>query len=48
MVYHILWMGYARSPYRDFESCLIMVVGLDEDDIQLVLKQYNPNFVFHD
>ena len=37
-------MGYARSPFRDFESYLRVVVGLDEDDIQLILKQYNANF----
>ena len=34
-------MGYARSPFRGFESCLRIVVGLDEDDIQLLLKQEN-------
>ena len=34
-------MGYVKSPFRDFESYLRIVVGLDEDDIQLVLKQYN-------
>ena len=38
-------MGYARSPFRDFESYLRIVVGLIEDDIQLFLKQYNSNFV---
>ena len=38
-------MGYARSPFRDFESYLRIVVGLDEDDIQLILKQYNSKFV---
>ena len=41
-------MGYARSPFRDFESYLRFVVGLDEDDIQLILKQYNANFVTFD
>ena len=35
----ILLMGYARSPYRDFEIYLRIVVGLEEDDIQLILKQ---------
>ena len=43
--YFILLMGYARSPFRVFESYLRIVVGLDEDDIQLILKQYNANFV---
>ena len=32
-------MGYARSPFRDFENYLRIVVGLDEDDNQLILKQ---------
>ena len=40
-------MGYARSPFRDFESYLAIVVGLDEDDIQLILKQKNSNFVIY-
>ena len=39
--YIILLMAYARSPFRDFESYLRIVVGLDEDDIRLILKQYN-------
>ena len=38
-------MGFARSPFRDFESYLRIVVGLDENDIRLNLKQYNANFV---
>ena len=37
-------MGYARSPFRDFQSYQRIVVGLDEDDMQLILKQYNANF----
>ena len=37
--YSILIMGYARSPFRDFESYHRIVAGLDEDNIQLVLKQ---------
>ena len=37
--YIILLMGYARSPFRDFESYLRIVVGSDEDDIRLILKQ---------
>ena len=43
--YVLLLMGYARSPFRDFESYLTIIVGLDEDDIQLILKQYNSNFL---
>ena len=46
--YFILLMGYARSPFRDFESCLRIVVGLDEDHIKLILKQYNSNFVTYE
>ena len=38
-------MGYAKSPFRDFESYFRSVVGLDEDYIQLILKQYNSNSV---
>ena len=38
-------MVYARSSFRDFESYLRIVVGLDEDDIPLSLKQYSSNFV---
>ena len=37
--------GYARYPFRDFESYLRVVVGLDEDDIHLVWKQNNSKFV---
>ena len=43
--YYMLLMGYARSPFRDFERYIRMVVGLDEGDIQLILKQYFSNFV---
>ena len=43
--YSILLTGYARSSFRDFESYLRIINGLDEDDIRLILKQYNANFV---
>ena len=46
--YYMLLMGYARSKIRDFESYLRIVVGLDEDDIQVILKQYNSNFVTYE
>ena len=29
-------MGYATSPFQDFESYLRLVVGLDQDDFQLI------------
>ena len=38
-------MGYARSPFGDFESYLRIVVGLEEENIRLILKQYNEKFV---
>ena len=41
----ILLLGYSRSLFRDFEGCLRIVNGLDEEDIQLILKQYNSHFV---
>ena len=41
----IFLIGYARSPFRDFESYLRIVVDLDEDDIQLISKQYNSDSV---
>ena len=41
----MLLMGYARTPCRNFESYLRMVVGLDEEHLLLFLKQYNSNFV---
>ena len=46
--YLILLMGYARSPFRDFESYLRIVVGLEEDDIRLILKHYNEKFITYE
>ena len=46
--YFILLMGYARSPFRDFESYLRIIVGLEEDNIQLILKQYNEKFITYE
>ena len=46
--YRILLMGYGRSLFRDFESYLRIVVGLDEKDIQLILKQYNSHFATYE
>ena len=43
----MLVMGYGRSLFRDFESYLRIVVDLDENDIQLILKHYNSNFVIY-
>ena len=46
--YFILLTNYAKSPFRDFESYLRIVIGLDEDDIHLVLNQYNSDFVTYE
>ena len=46
--YFMLLMGYDASPFRDFESYLRIVVGLDEEDIQLILKQYNSQFITYE
>ena len=46
--YLILLLGYSRLSFRDFESYLRIVVGLDEKDIQLILKQYNSHFVTYE
>ena len=46
--YIILLMAYARSLFRDFEIYLRIVVGLEEDDIQLILKQYNEKFITYE
>ena len=37
-------MAFARSPFRDFECYLRIVIGLDEDDLKLILKQYNEKY----
>ena len=46
--YTILLTGYANSSFRDFESYLRIIFGLEEDDIQLILKQYNEKFVSYE
>ena len=46
--YNILLMGYARSPFRDFEVYLRIVVGLNEDDTKMILKQNNVNFLTYE
>ena len=43
--YMILLLGYSRSRFRDFESYLRIVVGLDAENIQLSSKQYNSQFI---
>ena len=46
--YMILLLGYSASPFRDFESYLRLVIGLDEEDIQLILKEYNSHFITYE
>ena len=46
--YYMLFMGYNSSPIRDFESYLRIVIGLDENDIQLFLKQYKEKFITYE
>ena len=42
--YYILLLNYMHSSFRDFESYIIILSSLDENDIQLILKQYNSTF----
>ena len=46
--YMILLLRYSASPFRDFESYLRLVVGLDEEDIRLILKEYNSHFITYE
>ena len=48
IVYIIILLGYARSPFRDLESYLRMVVALDEDDIELILKIYIEKYITYE
>ena len=41
-------MVYATSPFQDSETFLRIVVGLDEDDIQMNLKHNNSNFAIYE
>ena len=46
--YMLLLVGYSGTLFRDFESYLRIVVGLDEEDIQLILKEYNSHFITYE
>ena len=41
-------MNYTQSSFRDSESYLRILTGLNEDDIQLILKQYNSKFITYE
>ena len=43
--YYIMLKKFLRTPIRDFENYLRILTGLNEDDIQFILKQYNSKFV---
>ena len=38
-------MDYIQSPFQEFESYLKILTGLKEDDIQLILRQYNSKCI---
>ena len=46
--HYMFLMGYAGSIFRDFETYFRVVVGLDEDAIQLIFKQYNSDFITYE
>ena len=46
--YTIILLCYIKSPFRDFECYLRFVVGLDGEDVQLILKQYNSHFITYE
>ena len=46
--YTILLLNFSRSQFRDFETYLRSRVGLDEEDFQLILKEYNSHFITYE
>ena len=46
--YTIFLLNYSISKFRDFESYLRIVVGLDEKDFQLILEEFNSHFVTYE
>ena len=46
--YMILLFGYSASSFPDFESYLRLVIGLDEEDIRLISKEYNSHFITYE
>ena len=43
--YFVLLMGYARSPFRDSERYVRIVVGLDEENFPIIVKQSKWDFI---
>ena len=46
--YHLILRGYMQSSFRDFEIFLRHSAGLNEDNIQFLLKQYNSKFITYE
>ena len=46
--YMMILLAYAKSPFRDFEIYLRIVVRLDEEDIQLILEEYKSHFITYE
>ena len=46
--YMIILSTYTRSVFQGFESFLRTQIDLVEDDIKLVLDEYNSNFITHE
>ena len=44
-VYYTLLLGYVKSPFRDFESYLGTLFGLDGEDVHLILKHFNSKII---
>ena len=46
--YMYILSGYSSSIFQDFESFLRTEADLDEDDIKLVLDEYNSSFITYE
>ena len=46
--YMFILSGYSSSIFQDFESFLRTEVDLIEDDIKLVLDEYNSSFITYE
>ena len=44
----VLLLGYSASSFRDFESYLRLVISLNEEGIQLILKEYSSHFITYE
>ena len=45
---YFLLRNYTQSLFRDFESYLKILTSLNEDDFQLLFKQYNSKFITYE